>query len=54
MDKGQIEGVVIKLVKRVDERGFLIETFRIDELPEGLQPLMSYVSYTEPGITTGT
>ncbi|MGI6774355.1 dTDP-4-dehydrorhamnose 3,5-epimerase family protein [Acetomicrobium sp.] len=52
--KGQIEGVVIKkLVKHVDERGFLVETFRIDELPEGLRPLMSYVSYTEPGITRG-
>jgi len=52
--KGQIEGVVIKkLVKHVDERGFLVETFRIDELPEGLNPLMSYVSYTEPGITRG-
>ena len=52
--KGQIEGVVIKkLVKHVDERGFLVETFRIDELPEGLRPVMSYVSYTEPGITRG-
>lgn len=52
--KGQIEGVVIKkLVKHVDERGFLVETFRIDELPEGLQPLMSYVSYTEPNVTRG-
>ncbi len=52
--KGQIEGVVIKnLVKHVDERGFLVETFRIDEVPENLHPVMSYVSYTEPGITRG-
>ena len=52
--KGQIEGVIIKkLTKHVDERGFLAETFRLDELPEKLQPVMSYVSYTEPGITRG-
>lgn len=52
--KGQIEGVIIKnLVKHVDERGFLVETFRIDEVPENLHPVMSYVSYTEPGITRG-
>ena len=52
--KGQIEGVIIRnLVKHVDERGFLLETFRIDEVPENLHPVMSYVSYTEPGITRG-
>lgn len=53
-EKGQIEGVIIKkLVKFVDERGFLTETFRIDELPENLRPEMSYVSYTEPEISRG-
>lgn len=52
--KGQIEGVVIKkLVKYVDERGFLIETYRLDELPENIKPAMSYVSYTEPGVSRG-
>jgi len=52
--KGQIEGVVVKrLIKHVDERGFLVETFRLDELPKDLQPVMSYVSYTEPGIARG-
>ena len=51
---GKIEGVeVIKLVKNVDERGFLIETFRSDTLPAGMLPAMSYVSYTEPGIGRG-
>jgi dTDP-4-dehydrorhamnose 3,5-epimerase len=51
---GEIEGVVIKkLVKNVDERGFLIETFRLDTLPEGLAPRMSYTSYTEPGVGRG-
>jgi len=52
--KGEIEDVIIKrLVKHVDERGFLVETFRIDELPENLRPVMSYVSYTEPAVTRG-
>ncbi len=52
--KGEIEGVIIeKLVKFSDRRGFLIETFRMDNLPYDLQPIMSYVSYTKPGIARG-
>ncbi len=52
--KGQIDGVIIKkLVKFPDRRGFLCETFRLDELPPDLKPVMSYVSYTEPGIIRG-
>lgn len=52
--KGEIEGVVIeKLIKFSDERGFLIETFRVDNLLDDLQPAMSYVSYTKPGIARG-
>ena len=52
--KGEIEGVVInKLNKFTDERGFLVETFRVDNLPDNLQPLMSYISYTKPGIARG-
>ena len=52
--RGNIEGVqVVKLVKFVDERGFLIETFRKDMLPQKIQPQMSYVSYTEPGVSRG-
>ena len=51
---GEIEDVVVrKLVKNVDERGFLIETFRLDTLPEGVVPRMSYISYTEPGVGRG-
>ncbi len=50
----EISGVKIeKLIKNVDERGFLIETFRQDTLPDNLKPQMSYVSYTEPGIARG-
>jgi dTDP-4-dehydrorhamnose 3,5-epimerase len=52
--KGEIEGVVIeKLIKFSDERGFLVETFRIDNLIGNLKPVMSYVSYTRPGIARG-
>jgi dTDP-4-dehydrorhamnose 3,5-epimerase len=51
---GYIEGVrVDKLVKHADSRGFLVETYRTDTLPEGLLPKMSYVSYTEPGVARG-
>jgi dTDP-4-dehydrorhamnose 3,5-epimerase len=50
----EIDGVhVEKLFKYRDQRGFLIETFRVDKLPEGLNPRMSYVSYTEPGVARG-
>ncbi len=52
--KGEIEGVIIeKLNKFSDERGFLVETFRIDNLPGKLRPVMSYISYTKPGIARG-
>ena len=52
--KGEIEGVVIdKLIKFSDKRGFLVETFRRDNLTDDLQPVMSYVSYTKPGIARG-
>jgi dTDP-4-dehydrorhamnose 3,5-epimerase len=54
LTRGMIDGVIIlPLKKYVDERGYLIETFRFDTLPEGLKPEMSYVSYTEPGIGRG-
>ena len=52
--RGEIGGVAIdKLIKFSDERGFLVETFRVDNLPDNLQPVMSYVSYTRPGIARG-
>ena len=52
--KGEIEGVVIdKLIKFSDERGFLVETFRVDDLLDDLRPEMSYISYTRPGIARG-
>lgn len=52
--KGEIKGVVIeKLIKFSDERGFLVETFRVDNLPDNLHPVMSYISYTKPGVARG-
>jgi len=51
---GEIEGVIIKKLTRFsDERGFLVETFRIDNLPDKLKPVMSYTSYTKTGIARG-
>lgn len=51
---GQIDGVVLKeLSPQTDARGMLCETFRLDQLPTGLQPVMSYVSYTRPGVSRG-
>lgn len=52
--QGEIEGVMIKqLTKFSDERGYLVETFRIDNLLSELRPVMSYLSYTKPGVARG-
>jgi dTDP-4-dehydrorhamnose 3,5-epimerase len=52
--KGPIEGVVILPFRKfVDERGWLAEMFRHDELPEWFRPEMSYVSVTNPGVLRG-
>lgn len=49
-----IENVFIqKLTKYLDERGYLVETFRMDTLPLDIRPEMSYVSFTEPGVGRG-
>jgi len=51
---GNIEGVYIeRLEKHIDERGFLVETVRQDSLPLRLAFVMSYISYTEPGVARG-
>lgn len=47
-----IEGVIIKkLGKYEDERGWLTEIFRNDEI--SAHPVMSYVSATKPGVARG-
>ena len=52
--KGEIGGVAVeKLIKFSDKRGFLVETFRVDNLPKEIEPMMSYISYTRPGIARG-
>jgi dTDP-4-dehydrorhamnose 3,5-epimerase len=52
--RGKIEGVaVLDLERHEDSRGYLIETFRRDELPNSIEPAMGYVSVTLPGQSRG-
>ena len=47
--KGKINDVVVYPLKKfVDERGWLSELFRHDELAEEFYPQMAYLSVTEP------
>ena len=49
-----IAGVIVKpLAKHADPRGWLLELFREDELPEGFEPAMAYISMTKPGVARG-
>ena len=49
-----IEGVAFKPLRRFDdERGWLIELFRHDELDRADYPVMAYVSQTLPGVARG-
>lgn len=51
---GAIDGVEIKKIKKYsDERGWLMEVFRNDELGEEFLPVMTYVSMTKPGVARG-
>jgi dTDP-4-dehydrorhamnose 3,5-epimerase len=52
--EGDIDGVVVRTVERhVDQRGWLTEIFRADELPPALTPAMAYISCTQPGVARG-
>lgn len=52
--KGRIHDVVTRpLNKFLDERGWLSELFRSDELDPSLMPTMAYVSMTQPGVARG-
>lgn len=52
--KGKIHDVVVRpLSKFLDERGWLAELFRSDELEASLMPVMSYISMTKPGVARG-
>lgn len=51
---GKIEGVIVKELKKfADERGWLSELFREDEIEEEYMPVMSYISMTQAGVTRG-
>jgi dTDP-4-dehydrorhamnose 3,5-epimerase len=53
-ERGPIDDVIIRdLRKYVDDRGWLCELFRQDEIPEQTWPVMSYVSLTLPGVARG-
>ncbi len=52
--EGNIEGIIIRhLNKYTDDRGWLIEIFRHDELVPEYYPVMSYISMTNPGVVRG-
>lgn len=52
--KGRIHDVVVyPLKKYVDERGWLAELFRRDEIAEEFFPAMAYISVTEPNFQRG-
>ena len=52
--RGPIEGVVVTPIKKyTDERGWLAEIFRHDEVATEFHPAMCYVSVTLPGVLRG-
>ena len=52
--KSEIDGVIIKkLARQKDERGWLAELFRSDEIPPELRPEMAYMSISHPGVVRG-
>ena len=49
-----IDGVIIRSISRFDDdRGWLAELFRNDEITDEQRPMMSYVSMTRPGVVRG-
>src|SRR3989304_10201548 len=52
--EGPIDGVVVRELKRYsDERGWLMELFRLDDLDQEYRPVMTYISLTRPGVARG-
>ena len=52
--KGKIHDVEVRpLGKYLDERGWLAELFRSDEVAPDLMPVMAYISMTQPGVARG-
>lgn len=51
---GEIQGVIIRPLQIfVDNRGWLCELFRHDELSKEFHPTMSYISMTHAGVARG-
>ena len=51
---GDIDGAIIgNLARYLDERGWLCELYRHDELKPEFQPHMAYASLTLPGVVRG-
>lgn len=51
---GKIHDVMIRvLTKHVDQRGWLVELFREDQIERQFLPVMSYVSMTQAGVVRG-
>jgi len=52
--EGEINDVVVRELRRFpDERGWLCELFRHDEIADEFRPTMAYISATHPGVTRG-
>ena len=52
--KGKIHDVLVRpLTKYLDERGWLAELFRQDEIDTAVMPAMAYISMTQPGVARG-
>lgn len=52
--KGKIHDVIVRsMTKFLDERGWLAELFRSDELAPEVMPVMAYISMTQPGVARG-
>jgi dTDP-4-dehydrorhamnose 3,5-epimerase len=51
---GKIDDVVVNELKKFsDDRGWLMELFRHDELAKEYYPVMTYISMTNPGVARG-
>lgn len=51
---GIVAGVIWRpLIQHRDERGWLCELFRSDEIPQEFQPAQVYLSTTKPGMARG-
>jgi dTDP-4-dehydrorhamnose 3,5-epimerase len=52
--EGDIADVIVRDLRKFrDDRGWLSELFRTDDLPSQFVPAMAYISSSRPGITRG-